>query len=1085
MDFAEKPPHNSDPFSLLHGPGPGPETPRKTIHAYLQQLSREHDLELPWDDTESPSKRRRTPAHDVAKDICFLYFQDRAALDVAIEEFRRWLPFGNVEEKLTYLLDRLTIARTNCMKKRTPQNRSLRASPQRPAGAAALPEPLSPTLSIKHAPNSRVEMPADDFQLPPVRTMRRPSLKTSRSNQSMTEKIRVPALNERQPRYPDLSSALHFENAEKKPEPFPSSGEMAPPRKRAASRNAGLASVNISFTSTNAGLTSADTSFWSEVHQGTQDPESPATSIGDSFHTPDAKDRELDGADDPDHSRMTTNYGSSPKLDDDDEPLKHDEARPRKTDGVTESTQSEYGGAFSLPTQSYDEIFAHMGTQRAAADNDRHLTPSPPHTNPRSETHELTGFARVEKIVRDGLRNQCLPAWLCDLPFEIRWEAARILQTKKISSNDLCLHWQSERDLDSLYSLVRQLRIPFVPGDKGIGTNSSYVANMRWAKSATGPVFDLELLRPARDKSTSLERKFGRSNFLYINLTPLSKCHKSTKLDHYEKDISDQVLEMFQREQHLLGRVWRQFHVQVRKSTTAGDPDFEKTGARQFFLFAVRDEGKDDRSSTSVPIVEVWDWAVPCCKNLKMRVPKAFARVDLMASRTLSGHRLAKDEIVRINDFMPTSDPDDTTFDEAQVLNAEVSDQPMNDGCNRIATWLMVRLVRACNLNYLPSAVQGRINGAKGVWYRDNGNHLDDEKPDKLLWISDSQTKVLQTDACWDDDEKMTFNVVRFSGPTGRAELYADFIRIMADRKVPWSNICKAVMDSASEFVQPFKDAYENPGAMRFWMHCQNKFHEERNRANGIDTIGGFPVSREEHINHLLETGFDWRECEYLANEISAAASTIFGDAQVHLRLEMLCATMPLGIVDETGVVAPGEVHFIPSKPFNDAQGVPMMLRGRHTVVGRLPALGPSDMQKMRIVQKESLAHLVDVLVFSRKGPRSQASKLQGGDYDGDMWVQSSLLLIISLTRSQVLDLLGSFTCGGLQECACQQHFEQTQGFWYPRQYGDCWRLGPYGQQRPSSGVRCSSIDCKGYEGPHAIQPAWLTHFSPGKVDVR
>jgi RNA-dependent RNA polymerase len=48
------------------------------------------------------------------------------------------------------------------------------------------------------------------------------------------------------------------------------------------------------------------------------------------------------------------------------------------------------------------------------------------------------------------------------------------------------------------------------------------------------------------------------------------------------------------------------------------------------------------------------------------------------------------------------------------------------------------------------------------------------------------------------------------------------------------------------------------------------------------------------------------------------------------------------------------------------------------------PAYLPTDIQRVKAVDKKELAHLTDVIVFSTKGNRSKVSLLSGGDYDGD-----------------------------------------------------------------------------------------------------
>lgn len=90
-------------------------------------------------------------------------------------------------------------------------------------------------------------------------------------------------------------------------------------------------------------------------------------------------------------------------------------------------------------------------------------------------------------------------------------------------------------------------------------------------------------------------------------------------------------------------------------------------------------------------------------------------------------------------------------------------------------------------------------------------------------------------------------------------------------------------------------------------------------------------------------------------------------------------------IADPTDTLNEGEVSLQFSRGIED----PRTGRRRDFVEGdilvaRNPAHLPSDIQKVHAVNNEQLRELKDVIVFSRKGLRSLASLLSGGDYDGD-----------------------------------------------------------------------------------------------------
>lgn len=83
-----------------------------------------------------------------------------------------------------------------------------------------------------------------------------------------------------------------------------------------------------------------------------------------------------------------------------------------------------------------------------------------------------------------------------------------------------------------------------------------------------------------------------------------------------------------------------------------------------------------------------------------------------------------------------------------------------------------------------------------------------------------------------------------------------------------------------------------------------------------------------------------------------------------------------------------GEVHIQFSAPFLDEYtgNSYRNLNGVEALLARQPACRQSDIQKVRVVCKRELSHLVDVVVFPTRGEYPLAGKLQGGDYDGDIF---------------------------------------------------------------------------------------------------
>lgn len=87
------------------------------------------------------------------------------------------------------------------------------------------------------------------------------------------------------------------------------------------------------------------------------------------------------------------------------------------------------------------------------------------------------------------------------------------------------------------------------------------------------------------------------------------------------------------------------------------------------------------------------------------------------------------------------------------------------------------------------------------------------------------------------------------------------------------------------------------------------------------------------------------------------------------------------GVCDAWGVLKEGECAV---RVTMDGDGAPRALTGTEVIVTRNPCLHPGDMQKLKVVERQELAHLVDCIVFPTTGRRPPADMMSGGDLDGD-----------------------------------------------------------------------------------------------------
>jgi hypothetical protein len=154
--------------------------------------------------------------------------------------------------------------------------------------------------------------------------------------------------------------------------------------------------------------------------------------------------------------------------------------------------------------------------------------------------------------------------------------------------------------------------------------------------------------------------------------------------------------------------------------------------------------------------------------------------------------------------------------------------------------------------------------------------------------------------------------------------------------------------------------------------------------------VGGLPGSYADRAVFLLEAGFTPSQLPVLGEFVERVARQHFEKAIASFRIPLPKSTMVMGIADPTGTLKPGEIHLAFSHSIIDEESGECFpfLDNQDVLVARHPSLRNSDIQKVSAHYIHKLAYLLDVVVFPSKGCVPLASKLQGGDYDGDMfWV--------------------------------------------------------------------------------------------------
>ncbi|KAJ6287352.1 RNA dependent RNA polymerase-domain-containing protein [Bipolaris maydis] len=515
----------------------------------------------------------------------------------------------------------------------------------------------------------------------------------------------------------------------------------------------------------------------------------------------------------------------------------------------------------------------------------------------------------------------------------------------------------------------------------------TFKGKLTFSSRRTGSIMCLRLLPIQEEKSCRLQRMFGSDRFLYLDLPEFN----SSKIDGFTKDDIVKIRKKWQEwlltEHSFLGRKWRVFHVDNIKRKHKSHQD-DMLHDKKIVLSATEGTGIEQPYTVG----EMLNKFLPMDLNKEQSFCKAFARIDLGLSRTIPTLCFDAEQIRRVRDSRSKGDQEDTRFNDTTL------DWPpfpartvMDDGCCVMSVGAAKKIwdlyTKATGVtDPLPSAFQGRIGGAKGIWVI-NAERFTKEPTHLEPWImiNDSQWKFEPPND--QSPYHRTFEVLNYSSTPSPSELHSLFIPILADRGVPKEAISDLMFDSLEKERMNLLNVLQDTTKVHEWVYRNGANTKLREETPGR---AGQPASLEEKVLNLLESGFDPLKFPYLAQNLESfiLSRQIFQEAK--LRVLLPKSTFLYGVADPKGVLNPGEIQVLFSWPFLDETTNEryLELRDLNVLVARHPACRRSDIQKVRTVIHPELSHLVDVAVFSSKGSFPLAGKLQGGDYDGDIfWI--------------------------------------------------------------------------------------------------
>lgn len=523
------------------------------------------------------------------------------------------------------------------------------------------------------------------------------------------------------------------------------------------------------------------------------------------------------------------------------------------------------------------------------------------------------------------------------------------------------------------------------------GRSVVMTATLEFNPSKTGPLFLLHM-KPLRfDESCRLTRRFGADRFLEI-LLPSPTAMNAPDFVREQGGAEHIIRWLTEKPHSIVGREWRAFYTKDAgyrkpvKDLRLG-PDTQAISKERVHFFAENGHNflpaprgnmlgapvlLDDsvHRRTKIKVSQMLDWLLQLEENEGQAYLKLFSRIQLGLSKTFPALIFEPDQIRHL--------PEDILSPTGAV---------MNDGIGRMSRSVARKIRDVLGLADIPSAIQGRMGSAKGMWLMDVADVGDadwiETYPSQRKWKCD-----------YTDPFHRTLEIRSVSSELKSASLNLQFLPVLEDRAKDKALMRQAIgarlTNDLQKQFESQRSALKRPLQFRQWVHENWSGRSERVSHGRVPFLAGLPENKGEILSFLLNSGFDPMRHKYvqdLAWELQKQRCDLL---KTKLNIKVGRSAYIYMVVDFWGVLEENEVHVGFSSKFraelDDSSYT--LLSDCDVLVARSPAHFVSDIQKVRAVFKPELHALKDVIVFSTKGDIPLAHKLSGGDYDGDMaWV--------------------------------------------------------------------------------------------------
>ena len=521
---------------------------------------------------------------------------------------------------------------------------------------------------------------------------------------------------------------------------------------------------------------------------------------------------------------------------------------------------------------------------------------------------------------------------------------------------------------------------------EGKGNTVLMSASLEFNPDKTGPLFLVDM-KPLRfDEGCRLTRRFGPDRFLEI-LIPSPTANNVPAMVK-ERGGADQIIWWLTEKPHsLVGRQWQAFFAKdagyrkPAKEFRLG-PDAQPSFKERVHFFAENGhrfrptvfKSRDIPAAhhrTELKVSQMLDWLLQLDQNEGQPHLKLFSRIQLGLSKTLPAVTFEMEQL--------RHHPEDMLSPIGKV---------MNDGIGLMSRSVARKIRDALGLTDVPSAIQGRMGSAKGMWLMDVTDSGDGD------WI-ETYPSQRKWNCNWADPYHRTLEVRSVSSELKSAGLNLQFLPVLEarakDKGLMRQAIAARLTNDLEKQFENQKAAFKSPLQFRQFANETWSGRSDRVKYGQVPFLGGLPENKGEVLNFLLNSGFDPRKQKYvqdLAWDLQKQRCDIL---KTKLNIKVGRSAYIYMVIDFWGVLKENEVHLGFSSKFraeSESDASYTLLADCDVLVARSPAHFVSDVQKVRAVFKSELHALKDVIVFSAKGNIPLADKLSGGDYDGDMaWV--------------------------------------------------------------------------------------------------